>query len=146
MTRSVMGILWKSLLAMAVSVPFLLAGCGRTSGPDGAGQRGGEVTGKTAEAPKEGPADGQDEEAEIKAARAELSREDQRLVAAQEFCPVMPDKRLGVMGPPLKVIVKDQPVFLCCKGCRRKALANPEKTLAKVGELKAKVSAGPEKK
>ena len=146
MTRSVTGILWKSLLATVVFVPLLLAGCGRTSGPDGAGKRGDEVSGKNAEAPKEGAADGQDEEAEIKAARAELSREDQRLVAAQEFCPVMPDKRLGVMGPPLKVIVKDQPVFLCCKGCRRKALADPDKTLAKVEQLKAKVKASAGKK
>jgi hypothetical protein len=38
-------------------------------------------------------------------------------------------------------MVKDQPVFLCCKGCRRKALADPDKTLAKVAELKAKVKA-----
>lgn len=76
---------------------------------------------------------------EIQAARAELSAEDQRLVEAQDFCPVMPDKRLGVMGPPIKVMVKEQPVFLCCKGCRRKALADPNQTLAKVEELKVKV-------
>ncbi|MCL6507397.1 MAG: hypothetical protein K6T59_10240 [Bryobacteraceae bacterium] len=140
------GIPWKNLLATAVLMPFLLGGCGRTSGPDETGQRGDKATGKTAEAPKEGAADGQDEEAEIKAARAELSPEDQRLVEAQEFCPVMPDNRLGVMGPPLKVMVKDQPVFLCCKGCRRKALADPDRTLAKVEELKAKVKAGAGKK
>lgn len=87
-------------------------------------------------------ADGEtEEEADIRAARAELSPKDQRLVAAQEFCAVMPAKRLGVMGLPLKVMVKDQPVFLCCKGCRRKALADPDKTLAMVEELKAKVKA-----
>lgn len=146
MTKSMTSIPWKNLLATAVLMPFLLGGCGRTSGPDETGQRGDTATGKTAEAPKEGAADGQDEEAEIKAARAELSPEDQRLVEAQEFCPVMPDNRLGVMGPPLKVMVKDQPVFLCCKGCRRKALADPDRTLAKVEELKAKVKAGAGKK
>lgn len=79
-----------------------------------------------------------DEATEIRAARAELSAEDRQLVDAQDFCPVMPDKRLGVMGAPIKVLVKDQPVFLCCKGCRRKALADPDKTLAKVAEFKAK--------
>lgn len=42
------------------------------------------------------------------------------------------------MGTPVKVMVKEQPVFLCCKGCRRKALADPDRTLAKVDELKAK--------
>ena len=85
-------------------------------------------------------------EAEIKAARAKLSKEDQVLVEAQEFCPMMPDSRLGEMGTPLKVMVKDQPVFLCCKGCQRKALANPEATLAKVAELKAKVKESKGKK
>jgi hypothetical protein len=85
-------------------------------------------------------------EAEIKAARAKLSKEDQALVEAQEFCPMMPDNRLGEMGTPLKVMVKDQPVFLCCKGCQRKALANPEATLAKVAELKAKVKESKGKK
>ena len=67
-------------------------------------------------------------EAEIKAARAKLSKEDQVLVELQEFCPMMPDSRLGEMGTPYKVMVKDQPVFLCCKGCQRKALANPERS------------------
>ncbi len=85
-------------------------------------------------------------EAEIKAARAKLSKEDQVLVEAQEYCPMMPDNRLGEMGTPLKVMVKDQPVFLCCKGCQRKALANPEATLAKVAELKAKVKESKRKK
>jgi len=75
---------------------------------------------------------------DIKAARAQLSKEDFALVEAQDYCPIMADNRLGVMGMPFKVMIKDQPVFLCCKGCRTKALANPEKTLAKVEELKAK--------
>jgi hypothetical protein len=30
-------------------------------------------------------------------------------------------------------------VFLCCKGCEKKALADPDRTLAKVKELKAEV-------
>ena len=85
------------------------------------------------------PVKNADQEEGIKAARAKLSKEDQALVAAQEFCPMMPDSRLGVMGTPVKVMVKDQPVFVCCKGCTRKALADPEKTLAKVKELQAKV-------
>ena len=92
------------------------------------------------------PAKAEVDEADIKEARAGLSPEDRRLVEAQDFCVVMPDKRLGVMGTPIKVMVKDQPVFLCCKGCRRKALADPDKTLAKVEELKAKVKASAEKK
>jgi Cu/Ag efflux protein CusF len=41
------------------------------------------------------------------------------------------------MGPPVKVQIDGQPVFLCCAGCEEKALANPKQTLAKVAELKA---------
>ncbi len=62
-----------------------------------------------------------------------------KVVEAQGFCAVMTDNRLGVMGVPIKLLVKDQPVFVCCKGCRRKALADPNKTLANVEVLKAKV-------
>ena len=48
------------------------------------------------------------------------------------------DERLGSMGPPLKLDIDGQPVFVCCAGCKKKALADPKATLAKVAELKAK--------
>lgn len=78
--------------------------------------------------------------AEIQANLAKLSPEDRQLVEAQKFCPIMVKNRLGVMGTPIKVVVKDQPVFVCCKGCRTKALANPDRTLANVEALKARVA------
>lgn len=84
--------------------------------------------------------------ADIKAARDKLSPEDRQLVDAQEYCAVEAESRLGEMGKPFKVMVKDQPVFLCCKSCQRRALADPEKTLAKVEELKNKLKADSEKK
>lgn len=135
MTASVTSTWRKSLLATAAALPFLLAACARSTGPDKERQDGAASNTTVARA---AATEGPDEEAEIQAARAELSPEDRHLLEAQEFCPIMPDNRLGVMGTPIKVVVKDQPVFLCCKGCRRKALADPEKTLAKVEELKAK--------
>jgi len=73
--------------------------------------------------------------------RAKLSPADRALVEAQEWCVVSTDERLGSMGPPLKLDIKGQPVFVCCKGCKRKAEADPDKTLAKVAELKAKAKA-----
>ena len=79
-----------------------------------------------------------DEAAELAAERAKLSPEDRALVEAQEWCVVTTDERLGSMGPPIKVMIKDQPVFLCCKGCKKKAEADPDKTIAKLEELKAK--------
>jgi outer membrane murein-binding lipoprotein Lpp len=90
------------------------------------------------------PAGGED--AELRAERAKLSPEDRALVEAQEWCVINDDERLGSMGPPVKVMVKDQPVFLCCKSCVKKAQADPDKTLAKVEELKAKKKAEAAKK
>src|SRR5260370_39266486 len=75
-------------------------------------------------------------EDDIKEARAKLSDADRKLVDAQECCAVMTDNRLGEMGVPFKLMVKDRPVFVCCKGCQRKALADPEATLQKVDEFK----------
>ncbi len=83
----------------------------------------------------------QDEQA-IQEALAELSPEDRRLVEAQGYCAILEENRLGSMGAPFKVMIKDRAVFLCCKGCRTKALADPDKTLTKVEGLKAKVKAG----
>ena len=87
-----------------------------------------------------------EEEAAIKAEAQKLSEEDQRLVAAQEWCPISDDVRLGEHGKPIKIMVKDQPVFLCCGGCKKDALDKPDDTLAKVEKLKAKVKAAAEKK
>jgi hypothetical protein len=83
-----------------------------------------------------------DVEAEIKANLAKLPEKDRKLAEEQKFCPIT-EERLGdpEMGAPIKIMVKDQPVFLCCKGCEKKALKDPDKTLAKVKELKDKVKA-----
>jgi Cu/Ag efflux protein CusF len=77
------------------------------------------------------------EEAEIKANLAKLSTEDRKVAEAQKFCP-MTDERLGDMGVPIKVMVKDEPVFLCCGMCKKKALDEADTTLGKVNELKKK--------
>ncbi len=73
------------------------------------------------------------------AAPAALSPEDQKLADAQKVCPVT-GEALGDMGTPVKVTVKDRIVFLCCDGCKKKALDNPDKTLAAVDRAKAATS------
>ena len=83
------------------------------------------------------PSTPQDPDENIEASLATLSKEDRELVEAQKFCPVLTDNRLGEMGPPIKLIVDGQPVFVCCNGCTKKALANPKETLATVARLKA---------
>jgi hypothetical protein len=79
-------------------------------------------------------ADDDQDEAEIQDNLARLKPADRELAEAQRFCPVL-KRRLGEMGPPIKMVIKGQPVFVCCKGCARKAQANPEKTLAIVAAM-----------
>lgn len=75
---------------------------------------------------------------EQQASFAKLSTQDRPLAEAQGYCAVTSEP-LGSMGPPIKLIINEQPVFVCCKGCEKKAKATPDKTLAKVAELQAKV-------
>jgi hypothetical protein len=75
---------------------------------------------------------------EVAAERAKLSDADRKLVEAQEWCAISHEERLGSMGAPIKIDIKGESVFICCKGCKKRAEANPEKTLKEVAELKAK--------
>ena len=104
-------------VASFLSLGWFLVGCG--SGPKGTA----------------GPDHSRDEQ---QAGFAQLSAEDRSLAEAQGYCAVSGEP-LGSMGPPLKLMVNDQPVFVCCKGCEKKATSHPDQTLAKVAELKAKV-------
>jgi uncharacterized protein (TIGR03000 family) len=85
-----------------------------------------------------------DVQAEIKANLDKLSPEDRAAAEAQGFCAVQDNNPLGSMGKPVKVVLKGEPVFLCCPGCREKAERSPEQTLARVKGLKAK-KVGPDK-
>lgn len=122
-----------SLFAASVaSLALFLTGC--TGSPSG-------TPAANAKPPATQHAGDNDQEAEAKerqAAFAQLSDEDRRLAEAQGYCAVA-GKPLGSMGPPIKLMVKNQAVFLCCQGCENKAKSNPDKTLAKVAELKTKV-------
>ncbi len=89
-------------------------------------------------------AEAEKEQAKIKANLAKLNAEDRKLAEAQRICPIQ-DKPLGSMGKPFEVKVKGERVFLCCQSCEEDALAEPEKTLAKVKELKEKAKAPPPK-
>jgi hypothetical protein len=77
-----------------------------------------------------------DAEAQIIEALAELPAADRSVAEAQRYCPVMQDQRLGSMGAPVKVMVDGQAVFVCCKSCGKKALANSKAALASVKKLK----------
>jgi len=75
------------------------------------------------------------QEKKITSALSSLSTDDQKLAKAQRFCPMMTHSRLGAMGTPLKEMIGGKPVFLCCKGCKKGAIAGGEKTLKVVEKL-----------
>lgn len=67
----------------------------------------------------------------VKAELAKLSPEDAASAEKQHVC-VVTDEMLGTMGPPKKVEVNGQQVWICCDGCRDELLSKPEKYLAKL--------------
>ncbi len=99
------------------------------------GSSGGATPSKTVR-----PSTPEDTDAKIDLALAKLSPEDRKLARSQTFCPVLADSRLGSMGVPIKVMVKNQPVFVCCTGCSKNAAKNSDATLKRVAELRAKGS------
>ena len=64
-----------------------------------------------------------------------------QLASAQVYCPVIKGSPLGSMGVPIKLTIQNQPVFVCCDGCEKGALANPQRALDEVAKLKAKAKA-----
>jgi len=63
---------------------------------------------------------------------------ERKLAEQQKFCVIEDENRLGEMGVPVKLQIKGQTVFLCCKSCAKEAKADPDKTLAKAKELREK--------
>lgn len=117
-----------------IAVAFGLSGSGCQQ------QDGGYVQGPTQKAESSGVGE-KNHATEIESARSQLSAEDRKLADEQEYCVVMQDTHLGEMGPPLKLTVGDKTVFVCCKGCQKRALADADKTLAALATVKAKAKA-----
>jgi hypothetical protein len=107
----------RTLLLLLMALPPVLAGCDHPSPPRSTAS---------------------DDEDKIKANLAKLDPDDRKLAEEQKYCALENENRLGSMGVPVKVVLKGEPVFLCCKGCRKDVEADPDKALAKVKELRAK--------
>ena len=87
----------------------------------------------------------EEEQAEIEKSFASLTPDDRRLAEEQVICPVA-EVHLGTlgMGTPIRVDVNGTPVMICCEGCRKSLLQNPEKNfqiLKDFHEGKSKTSA-----
>jgi hypothetical protein len=77
---------------------------------------------------------------------ASLSPEDRRLALSQGFCAADGcETRLGAGGPPLKAVLQEEPVFLCCEACERWARAHPAEAVARLHTLELRHDT-PEKK
>jgi len=122
------------LLLLALFGSLLLSGCARPKPRQVARP----ATTAVVKAPPADPTP--DEEAMIQGNLAKLSKEDRDLAIAQRFCAVEHENRLGSHGVPAKIMVKNQPVFLCCAPCEKAARKDEDKTLAAVAELKENVA------
>lgn len=67
-------------------------------------------------------------------ALARLDQSDRAGIARQRVCPVT-GAVLGSMGDPTKVLVDEQPLYLCCKACLGKVQSDPEAYLRKAGQV-----------
>ncbi|OYW24474.1 MAG: hypothetical protein B7Z55_02095 [Planctomycetales bacterium 12-60-4] len=65
-----------------------------------------------------------------------LSDSDLEAVLTQRTCVISENNRLGSMGPPVKLEIDGQPVFVCCEGCRDTALKQPGETLKAAQRLR----------
>lgn len=124
---------------LALALPLLLVGCQKPVVGEGVAAAADQKA-VAADKKDDKKSDAEADEKEIKANLAKLSPADRKLAEAQKYCPIEDDNRLGEMGVPVKLTLNGQTVFTCCKGCVKTAKADPDKTLAKVKELKAKAA------
>lgn len=82
------------------------------------------------------PTTPEDPDAKINENLAKLPADDRARAESQRFCPILPTSRLGSMGTPLKITLDGEDVFICCSGCKKKALSDPAGTLAAVKMLR----------
>jgi Cu(I)/Ag(I) efflux system membrane fusion protein len=97
---------------------------GGSGGKTGSGQTGGTTQVR--------PSTPEDEALKIKSSLSRLSPGDRKLAETQRFCPILTDRPLGTMGPPLKLTLDGETVFLCCGACENRARANPVAAADKV--------------
>jgi YHS domain-containing protein len=119
---------WK-LSALAIALLGVLASGLMAGNQDGPWQRAGRQNDSPTTSLRPAPSSGQ------ASLLAEAKPTDKELIAQQKTCPVS-DQPLGSMGKPVKVIYKGRTVFLCCRGCKKTFLADPEKYLKKLDEKK----------
>ena len=75
------------------------------------------------------------QEAAIEQSINRLPEDDRAVAKQQRFCAVMEKERLGQRDTPIKVVIGERSVFVCCDGCASEAKRNPDKTLDTLANL-----------
>jgi len=100
------------------------------------GSGGKEKTGSSTVRPST-PEDDSGKDRKVRTELAKLGAADRQLAEAQRFCPILANSRLGGMGPPVKLVLDGETVFVCCENCVEPAQAAPKKTAEAVRSLRA---------
>ncbi len=132
---------WKTLFCSG-AVAMFAAGCQTQTPPTAANPPSAASQSEGDSLNPEGDHKDDHGESDVEIAMGKLSAEDRKEAEAQKYCAVLGTSLLGSMGTPLKLDIKGEPVFLCCSGCKSKALENPEATLASVAKMKAENRSG----
>jgi len=125
--------IFRAMPLVAISCTVFLVGCAKENSGHAHGANDKSKVGDVAAAKVD--------EEKIKANLAKLSKEDKEAAEEQKYCAAETENRLGAMGVPIKITLKDKDgkdaeVFLCCKGCEKEAKKDVAATLARVNELK----------
>ena len=116
--------------ALLSALVFALAGCSSPNGPSTTPSNSSADPHASHDHAGHRAESGQSDMDKMKAELAKLSPEDAAAAQQQHICPVS-GEMLGTMGPPLKIDVNGQKVWICCEGCKEKLLASPDEYLAK---------------
>jgi Cu(I)/Ag(I) efflux system membrane fusion protein len=94
-----------------------------------------QISGRTSLLSSDAPPPNDGLTAKQREAFAKLSDEDRALATAQRVCPIS-GLALGGMGAPYKMEVNGRTLFLCCKGCEKAVLKDPDAALRKLEAAK----------
>jgi len=72
----------------------------------------------------------------IETERAKFSGDELAAINSQDYCPLMPDKKLGSRGTIFKLDLQGKTVYVCCMGCKKGAEKDPAKALKAFAEMK----------
>ena len=87
------------------------------------------------------PSTPEDEDAKLRPFSRDCPKRTANWWNRNEYCPILPENRLGSMGEPVKLMIEGQAGLPVLRGLQEESHGIPKETLAKVAKLKLKKSA-----